>query len=80
MLKIELTEEQKILLKSYFEAIYHANQIGVGAAIAGQVWEDGLVVKLVSGESGRTLSAALGGSGRLLTVQPKAGLVSRITL
>ena len=62
MLKIELTEEQKALLEDYFDRVRRGNKVGIQTAIAGQVWEDGIVVKIVTGDGGRALSEALGGN------------------
>lgn len=60
-LKIDLTEEQLEILEPLFEAVRTNNENGTESAIAAQVWEDGMVVKLMTGEKARALSAALGG-------------------
>jgi len=62
MLKIELTKKQKQQLEPYFQAVRTANEkYHPDIAIAAQVFEDGMVVRLMQGDKGKALAKALGG-------------------
>ena len=60
-LKIDLTKAQLEILEPLFQAVRTNNEHGTESAIAAQVWEDGMFVKLMDGEKARALSIALGG-------------------
>lgn len=61
LLKLELTNDQKEKLSAHFEAVKRGNEKGIRTAIAGQIYKDGIVVKLIHGEAGAALSKAMGG-------------------
>ena len=48
MIKIDLTKKQKKALKPLFESIVELNKQFITCAIAAQVYEDGVVAKVVS--------------------------------
>ena len=48
MIKIELTKKQKKALKPLFESIVELNKQFITCAIAAQVYEDGIVAKVVT--------------------------------
>lgn len=62
MIRIELTEEQKLALQGLFSAVRKANGMGGIASIVAQVWEDGFVAKVLHNEQATSLARALGGS------------------
>jgi len=61
VLKIELTDEQIAMLKPLFQCVADANNRDYKAAIAAQIWPDGMVVRLLLREHCEALAKALGG-------------------
>lgn len=65
VLRIELTDEQKVALEPCFEAVRDACRNGIGSAIGAQIYGDAMVVKVFSGPAGKALSSALRGDWNL---------------
>lgn len=62
MVQIKLTGEQRAALSPLFSEVCENNESGIGCVIVAQVYEDGIVAKVVSGDEATALIFMLGGS------------------
>lgn len=61
MIRVELTSEQIEVLTPLFKQVHDLNEQGINCAIVAQIYEDGLVAKVIKGQEGQALADALGG-------------------